>query len=63
RVLRRHLTFFDFCLRALINRKIWSELTAEQKEFYWENGLRRWYTKNVMEWDQSTSSSLKNSNT
>jgi hypothetical protein len=44
RVLRRHITFFDFTIRALLNPNSWANLSLKQKEMLWDQGLQRWYT-------------------
>jgi len=43
RVLRRHITFFDFVIRALLNPDSWAILNNVQKEQLWSQGLKRWY--------------------
>lgn len=42
RVLRRHLTLFDFLLRATASYQQWLP-AAEQRELYRQAGLERWY--------------------
>ena len=43
RVLRRHITFFDFVIRALLNFESWATLDQDQKETLWDAGLKRWF--------------------
>lgn len=43
RILRRHLTLFDFLQRALLSSEPWMELTPEDRERYWRQGLELWY--------------------
>lgn len=43
RVLRRHLTFFDYVMRALLTPNQWAKMSNNQKEHYWQLGLKRWY--------------------
>jgi len=43
RVLRRHITFFDFIIRALLNSDVWATLDKQQKDQLWDQGLKRWY--------------------
>lgn len=43
RVLRRHLTFFDFIIKALSNNKAWVTLNKARPADVWNQGLERWY--------------------
>lgn len=43
RILRRHLTLFDFLTRAALYPQTWGQLTNEQREHHRELALRTWY--------------------
>lgn len=43
RILRRHLTLFDFLHRSLLSPEIWTELTQEQREKNRQEALKLWY--------------------
>lgn len=43
RVLRRHLTFFDFIIRALSNSEAWLDLNNPAPTTAWNQALERWY--------------------
>jgi hypothetical protein len=43
RILRRHMTLFDFLIRATLSHRGWSKLTPEQKNKYQERALSQWY--------------------
>ncbi len=43
RALRRHYTFFDFCIRAVSNHKEWASLTQEKRQFFNDRGLKDLY--------------------
>lgn len=45
RVLRRHLSFFEFLVRATASHRHWSNLKAEQKNKYQFQAQERWYLK------------------
>lgn len=44
RTLRRHIPLFDYLIRATRSSKIWADLSPEQKNKYFHQGLERWYT-------------------
>jgi hypothetical protein len=43
RILRRHLTLFDFLYRSLLNPSSWAKLDAAQKQNYQQQALKLWY--------------------
>jgi hypothetical protein len=43
RILRRHLTLFDFLSRALLNPQSWSQLAPEQREYQRQQAMALWY--------------------
>jgi predicted deacylase len=43
RILRRHMTWFDFLIRATLSHRGWSSLNPEQKNKYQERALEKWY--------------------
>lgn len=45
RALRRHYTFFDFCIRAVANHQNWSSLDDSKKLFFKERAIRDFYGK------------------
>jgi hypothetical protein len=45
RILRRHLTLFDFLYRSLLSPKSWAALDADQQQDYYQHALRLWYAK------------------
>ena len=42
RTLRRHIPLFDYLLRATRSSKTWAELSPEQKNKYFQQGLEKW---------------------
>jgi hypothetical protein len=45
RILRRHLTLFDFLFRSLLYPEQWAYLSAEKKNDYNSAAKARWYAK------------------
>ena len=43
RILRRHMTFFDFLIRSTLSHSSWSSLGPEQKNKFSERALDQWY--------------------
>jgi hypothetical protein len=43
RILRRHMTLYDFLIRSMVSHQKWSALTAEQRNKYVERALQKWY--------------------
>lgn len=43
RILRRHITLFDFLHRILLSPEVWTGLTSEQKQQCHKNALGMWY--------------------
>lgn len=43
RILRRHLTLFDFLNRALLNPQSWSKLSPEQRDQQQRRAMELWY--------------------
>lgn len=46
RILRRHLTLFEYLIRAVRSYENWSNLTPEQKKRFYQMGLQKWYFRN-----------------
>lgn len=44
RTLRRHNTFFDFLMRAMVSPDSWSKLSEEQQHKHRQLALTRWYS-------------------
>lgn len=44
RILRRHMTLFDYLMRATRSHPTWAQLPTEQKNKYFQQGLEKWYT-------------------
>ena len=45
RILRRHLTLFDFLYRSLLNPDSWLNLDNQQKQFFQRAALNLWYAE------------------
>lgn len=45
RILRRHMTLFDFLIRVTLSNRGWSQLSPEQKNKFHERALEKWYRK------------------
>jgi hypothetical protein len=43
RILRRHLTLFDFLFRAALYPEKWTDLSQQQRQHHHQNGLENWY--------------------
>jgi hypothetical protein len=43
RILRRHLTLFDFLFRAALYPEKWTDLSQQQRQQHHQNGLENWY--------------------
>ncbi len=43
RILRRHLTLFDFLYRSLLNPQAWADIDEHQKYQYHQDAIRCWY--------------------
>lgn len=43
RILRRHLTLFDFLYRCLLNPDTWAHLDRHQKQIFHQEALQYWY--------------------
>ncbi len=43
RILRRHMTLFDFLIRTTVSHRGWSDLVPEQKNKFQERALEKWY--------------------
>ncbi len=43
RILRRHLTLFDFLIRSTVNHTDWSDLNPHSQEHFHRTALARWY--------------------
>ncbi len=43
RILRRHMTLFDFFQRSTLSNRTWTSLNPEQENKYLEQALVRWY--------------------
>lgn len=43
RILRRHMTLFDYLIRASRSHQTWSELPPEQKNKYFQQGIEKWF--------------------
>ncbi len=43
RILRRHMTLFDFLIRSTLSHRGWSDLNPEQKNKFHERALEKWY--------------------
>ena len=43
RILRRHLTLFDFLFRAVLNPEVWSTLTVQQRSQHQQLARQLWY--------------------
>lgn len=43
RILRRHLTLFDFLSRALLHPRAWFPLSATQQQEHWRRAMALWY--------------------
>lgn len=43
RILRRHLTLFDFLVRAMVTPDSWAHLNPEQKNVFFSRAIEEWY--------------------
>jgi hypothetical protein len=43
RILRRHMTLYDFLLRSTVSHQKWSKLSSEQHNKYSERAYQKWY--------------------
>lgn len=43
RILRRHMTLYDFLIRSMVSHQKWSSLSVEQRNKYVERALQKWY--------------------
>jgi len=43
RILRRHLTLFDFLYRSLLNPDAWANLDKQQKQHFHQDAIQCWY--------------------
>ena len=43
RILRRHLTLFDFLLRAMLCPHAWAELDPTQQSLHQQHAIQLWY--------------------
>lgn len=43
RILRRHMTLYDFLMRSMVSHQTWSALTNEQRNKYLERAYQKWY--------------------
>lgn len=45
RILRRHMTLFDFLIRSTVSHSTWSDLSVEQKNKFRQRALEQWYKR------------------